>query len=98
MKNFKHTKGIWYMNTTKKFMSNKGLAITDINDRLICEVSHNLTELSLIEYEANAKLIASSPKLLKALIKLYSFTLNSKGKYLDVILNECEVAIKEATE
>ena len=60
----KHTKAPWLMNTTKEFIENKGLAIVDDKDRLICEVSHDLSQLSFKEYEANAKLIAAAPDLL----------------------------------
>ena len=60
----KHTKAPWLMNTTKRFMDNKGLAITDSDSILICEVSHDLSQLSIREYEANAKLIVAAPDLL----------------------------------
>lgn len=63
----KHTKAPWLMNTTKRFMDNKGLAITDSDSILICEVSHDLGQLSLKEYEANAKLIVAAPEMLEAM-------------------------------
>lgn len=66
----KHTKAPWLMNTTKRFMDNKGLAITDSDSILICEVSHNLAELSISEYKANAKLITTAPDLLEMLNSL----------------------------
>jgi hypothetical protein len=75
----KHTKGPWLMNITKKFMTNKGLAITDTKDKLICEVSHDLSQLSIGEYETNAKLIAVAPELLETLIG----TMNALSRMID---------------
>jgi len=87
------TKGKWFMNTTHKFIDNKGLAITDSKNRLICEVSHDLTELTLGEYQANAKLIAAAPDLLKAC----EYALRVTGFSVE-ISNRLKEAIKKATE
>ena len=69
----KHTKEPWLMNTTKKFINNKGLAITNQESKLICEVSHDLSQLSLEEYEANAKLIAAAPEMFEILKEMTNY-------------------------
>ncbi len=68
-----HTSAPWLMNTTKRFINNKGLAITDNKNRLICEVSHDLTQLTIEEYQANATLIAKAPNLLSENIENLEF-------------------------
>lgn len=75
----KHTPSPWLMNVTKKYIDNKGLAITDSKGRLVCEVMHDLTQLDIVEYEANAKLIVAAPDLFEALNDLLSITKDSEG-------------------
>lgn len=68
----KHTPGPWVMNIKDKFVELKnGLAITDLNDLLVCTVSHNLEEISMREYLANASLITAAPALLAAVELLW---------------------------
>ena len=101
----KHTKAPWFMNTTKRFMDNKGLAITDEKNRLICEVSHDLAELTLTEYKANAKLILAAPDLLRNLNSLLLsvmahpyYVSGEEGDEWHDITSICEETIKKATE
>jgi hypothetical protein len=102
----KYTKGTWFMNTTKKFIDNKGLAITDEKNRLICEVSHDLSELSLKEYEANAKLIAAAPELFESCMSLISqkdkgVRVNGELTFTAGMVNailKIQEALKKATE
>ena len=68
--NTKHTPAPWLMNVKDKFCNGDFLFITDINDRVICKVSHDLTEVNIDEYSANAKVIAAAPELLEALQNL----------------------------
>jgi len=61
------TPGPWLLNTTKKFIERlpNMLCVTDQKDRVICGVSHDLTEVSIDEYTANACLIQAAPDLLE---------------------------------
>lgn len=94
-----HTQGNWTMNVTEKFMNNEGLAITDLKGKLICNVSHDLTELKLNEYVANAKLIRAAPELLEAL----RFIIDRCDQNLDVMMiqideyKKAKEAINKAT-
>lgn len=69
---FKGTKGGWYMNVTKAFVNNKGLAITDENNKLICEINHDSLDMPYKEYEANAKIIVCAPEMFDALVSIYN--------------------------
>jgi hypothetical protein len=81
------------MNVKDKFSYEDWLYITDDKDRVICKVSHNLVELHVEEYAANAKLIAAAPELLEAL-KLIANTSSDAPEAMKVIAKQ---AIKKAT-
>lgn len=95
----KFTPAPWLMNVTKEFINNKGLAITNDQNSLICEVSHQLTDFTLNEYVANAKLICAAPDLLEALLeykRLYE-AIQPTGGWQGVY-EMGDYAIKKATE
>ena len=101
----------WLMNVKIKFLDSDGLVLTDGTDKIVCTVSHDLTQVTVDEYTANAELIAAAPELYEenarlreqvevlrsALTGLYNFTLNKEG-YLDVVLNDAEAAMSQTNQ
>lgn len=71
--NTKHTPAPWLLNVKNKFCNGNFLFITDINDKVICKVSHDLTEVHIDEYLSNAKLISAAPELLEEEFKNLEF-------------------------
>jgi hypothetical protein len=63
-------------------------------------VRFNPYEVPKDEQEANAKLIAAAPDLLKACLKVINggYGCAPSVEYMDSIKKECEQAIKKATE
>lgn len=85
MKEFKGTKGEWY-NDNNTIRDKNGYVIASC----ICK--------NIEEQNANAKLIASAPDLLKALIDLQSWAIN-KGIDVDKkLFKKCEKAISKALD
>lgn len=93
----KHTKGEWKVET-QPLLRPKGCTkyyITSNNGELL------ITEFTRVDYlkdeaEANAKLIASAPDLLEALIKLYG-AIDSCIDLTPELIKDCKNAIKKAT-
>lgn len=75
----KHTSGPWLLNTTKKFIDRlpNMLCVTDEKNRIICGVSHDLTEVSIDEYTGNASLIAAAPDLLEYALLMGDYESNN---------------------
>lgn len=98
----KHTPGPWLKNITKRFIEMDGLAITDSKSRLICTVSHNLAEIGLDEYVANANVVYAAPDLLEALEELRTVYLfnqsktQAKNNHINETLLKVDAAIKKA--
>jgi methionine synthase II (cobalamin-independent) len=65
MENLKHTKGEWEVDGHSIFPKGKGYSIALVSNISIVNSKHKPLE----ETEANAKLIASAPELLEALIE-----------------------------
>ena len=88
----KHTKGEW------EFIA-PAIVSTETKEEIALIKSMSTGTSRNAESLANVKLIAAAPDLLEALSKLYTWTLHpGQRSPLDVILNECESAIKKATE
>lgn len=67
MGNFKGTMGKWFLNKRNRTL----IEIRNSDNKLVCELENyerNVQIMSFNELEANAKLIASAPDLLEALM------------------------------
>lgn len=88
----KHTKGEWQVDR-------RALLRVCVNDMTIANCGGAVSNDSLEEAQANAKLIAAAPELLEALVGLRSFinelTFDYPGDELIIMVDN---AIKKATE
>ena len=96
--NTKHTQGEWTLNAKNRSdmritNGEKGFVIAEVTSDGIAHFLGNQAEA-----EANAKLIAASPKLLGALITAYSFMITNKEYQGRQVLETIKDAIKAATE
>jgi len=100
----KHTPGEWIMNITNKAIElNPGYYTVAKQDGTIialCPLNPELTELTeeeILEREANYKLIAAAPNMLKALTEVRRHGLIEKDGY-ETIVKEVNEAINKATQ
>ena len=94
MKEFKGTQGEWEVDGIANDFS-EGVYTSDIDGDIICFAPENFGP-SMVKWEANAKLIASAPDMLKALITA-RFDLKSLGaKENAPMINSIDKAINKA--
>ena len=95
MTTFKHTKGVWFVNRDNESAPHT-VVFSSKDDLSIAEALGNSNE----EAEANAKLIAAAPDLLKACNAVMScgYGCAPSVGYMDKLIKKCELAIKKATE
>ena len=102
MAEFKGTKGSWRVDghfghqgieTMNVMQVNGGITVATINKFSPYEIPKEVQE-------ANAKLIAAAPDLLKACLKVIKggYGCGPSVEYMDSLKKECELAIKKATD
>jgi hypothetical protein len=90
----KHTKGEWFVSNEDQIVSMPSQ----------CKIANRISGWNYEEAKANAKLIASAPELLEALITMYDLAIHESGSMKerlsgnDVAIEKCRKAIKKATE
>lgn len=89
--NFKHTQGDWEIAPNKLTVVVNNIIVAD------CDTTDEYHSTKS-EMEANAKLIAAAPKLLKALIAISEWDKRNEAIIGTTIINAVNSAIKKATE